>query len=260
MPPTQGTTKPWAQPLLQGTRFPHHQVPQLTPSPTPWPWGERGGCQELGLGCGRSCPAGRAGDGRESRAAFPARVGPSWPPSTPLCPLFPWGSTQQPQNVDPKSSFPSLWGLLAVARARIPLQEARSGSTGHSVSPTLLPAGGWGALGPSGRSGSAVRSHRLCTHRCHMTTGTQRDGWGWGGAVFAMRGDCRPGAAGQRPGWRPDSTASATVPPIGALVGHPAVPTAQLGHGYRWAAGEMKQKANKVGAGLHPNPMARVIW
>lgn len=131
---------------------------------------------------------------------------------------------------------------------------------GTRFPPPCSPQEAGGALGPSGRSGSAVHSHRLCTHRCHMTTGTQRDGWGWGGAVFAMRGDCRPGAAGQRPGWRPDSTASATVPPIGALVGHPAVPTAQLGHGYRWAAGEMKQKANKVGAGLHPNPMARVIW
>lgn len=78
--------------------------------------------------------------------------------------------------------------------------------------------------------------------------------------MFAMRGDCRPGAAGQRPGWRPDSTASATVPPVGALVGHPAVPTAHLGHGHWWALGEMNQKANKVGAGLHPNPMVRVMW
>lgn len=156
LPPIQGTTKPWAQPLLQGTGFPHHQVPQLTPSPTPWPWGECGGCQELGLGCGRSCPAGRHSDGRESRAAFPARVGPSWPPSIPLRLLFPWGSTQQPQNVDPKSSFPSLWGLLAVTRARIHLQEARSGSMGHSVSPPLLPAGGWGGAGSLG----ALRQRR----------------------------------------------------------------------------------------------------
>lgn len=163
LPPSQGTTKPWAQPLLQGTGFPHHQVPQLTPSPTPWPWRGRGGCQELGLGCGRSCPAGRARDGHESRAAFPARVGPSWPPSTSLCPLFTWGSTQQPQNADPKGSFPQ------AVYTPVPYDNRHAeGWTGMGRSCVCherrLPAG---RRGPAPRMAPRQRSQRPCaTHRC----------------------------------------------------------------------------------------------
>lgn len=40
-----------------------------------------------GMGCKRSYPAGRAGEGSESLPAFPARVGPPQPPGIPLVAL-----------------------------------------------------------------------------------------------------------------------------------------------------------------------------
>lgn len=271
-PPSQGmgtASSPQDQHSLyfQGTGSPHPQVPQLSPSPTPWLWGERGGCQELGLGCGRSCPAGRDGDGRESPAAFPAGVGPSRPPSIPLLLPFMWSSTQQPQNTDPKGSFPSVRGLLAMARARIHLQEARSGSTGHSLSPTLLPAGGWGVLGPSERCGSAVRSHRLCTHRCQMTTGagtgatdTQRDGWGWGSSCVCRERRLPAGRRGPAPRMAPRQSSQRPCATHRCPGGTPSCPSSRAGTQLQAGIGRAEPEGQQGGGCSLVQPLARVIW